>query len=48
MTYMIYKLENTKARLCAGRTETTDKEIADMTVKVWEAAGYIVNVRTES
>jgi hypothetical protein len=48
MTYTIYKLENTKARLCAGRTETTDPVIAEMVRKAWEAAGFIVIMETES
>ncbi len=47
MTYTIYKLENTKARLCAGYTQTNDKMILDMTVKAWESAGFITNVTVE-
>lgn len=44
MTYTLYKIENTKARLCVGKTTTTDKEIADMVKATWKASGYIVNV----
>jgi hypothetical protein len=48
MEYTIYKLENTKARLCAGRTVTNDPMIAEMVRKAWEAAGFIVTMETES
>ena len=47
MTYTLYKLENTKARLCAGHTITTDKAIADMVKATWEVDGYIVSVVCE-
>lgn len=47
MTYTLYKLENTKARLCAGKTTTTDKAIADMVRAAWEADGFIVSMEIE-
>ena len=47
MTYTLYKLENTKARLCAGHTITTDKAIVDMVKATWEVDGYIVSVVCE-
>ena len=47
MTYTLYKLENTKARLCAGKTTTTDKAIADMVQAQWELEGFIVTMDIE-
>jgi len=48
MTYTAYKIENTKARLCAASMTTNDKEAFEMVKAAWENAGYIVNVETES
>ena len=48
MTYTLYKIENTKARLCAATMTTNDKEAADMVKAAWENDGYIVNVETEN
>ena len=48
MTYTLYKLEGTKARLCAGRTVTTDPAIAEMVRKAWEDEGFIVTMESES
>ena len=47
MTYTIYKLENTKARLCCGKTTTTDKSIADMVVKAWQDQGFVATIEIE-
>jgi hypothetical protein len=45
--YTLYKLENTKARLCEAKTITNDKAIADMVKAAWEAEGYIVCIEVE-
>ena len=45
--HTLYKLENTKARLCAGRTETSDPDVAKMVRALWEAQGYIVTEETD-
>jgi hypothetical protein len=47
MTYTIYKLENTNARLCAGKTTTNDKAIADLVAKTWADQGFIVTIEME-
>lgn len=47
MTYTLYKLENTRARLCRDRMTTTDKSVVDMVRAMWEAQGYIVTMDTE-
>lgn len=44
MTWTLYKLENTKARLCVATTTTNDKAIADLVKATWEAQGFIVTV----
>jgi hypothetical protein len=42
MSYTIYALENTQARLVIGKTETTSKEIADIVAAVYASQGHIV------
>lgn len=48
MTYFITALTNNRAKLIVSETRTTDKAIADMIVAHLEAAGHLVNVRTDS
>lgn len=46
MTYSIYGLENTRARICAKRAQVSCKTTADMIAAAWQAEDLIV-VREE-
>lgn len=48
MTYFIYALENTTARLCASRTRTDNQAVRDLVVAHYESLGYIVKVDVEA
>lgn len=47
MLYTIYALENTRARLCVGKSTTSDKKIKDLIVAEYESRGLLVNVSEE-
>ncbi len=42
MTFYVWALENTPARLCVSETRTTDSAVADMVAAHLEAQGFIV------
>lgn len=47
MTYFITALENSRARLIASETRTTDVELVDVIRRLLEARGFIVCVKEE-
>jgi len=44
MTYILTALTNDRAQLILFTAQTTDEMIKELTVKSWEARGYLVKV----
>lgn len=47
MTYNLFAIENTKARLCAKQASISCKATAETVKQIWEAEGFDVRMTKE-
>lgn len=47
MTYEIFALENTPAKLCVSKTKTDSKDVMELVKAHYEDCGFLVNVTIE-